>query len=161
MSDAKCRRVFLKTGAAIATGVALGAFTAAGLAGEPKEKAARAFLDRYDKRIGGAELGKLLVGHTMMGVTYKGREFLAYFSEDGTVTKLIDDRRESGRWEISDGKLQMQFPTLAQGDRFAMEVWRYKDSVLYKGWSAGQERWAWFVLEPGKAKELVYAATGT
>ena len=80
MSNAKSRRDFFKTGAAITAGMALGAFTAAGLAGEPKAMAANTFLDRYDKRIAGAELGELLVGHTMMGVTYKGREYLAYFA---------------------------------------------------------------------------------
>ncbi len=73
---------------------------------------------------------------------------------DGKIDKMVGDRRETGDWQIVDRQLLLQFPTLAGGEQFGLQIYRYKDGVLYKGWSSGEQRWIWFVSEPGKAEEL-------
>lgn len=154
MSKTESRRVFLGNGAVIGAGIALGAFTRASLAATPKVQAENVFLDRSDHRLDEAEIRKLLKGNTMIGVTHRGSEYVAYLGNDGTVDKRIDVRREVGRWIAKLGALYFQFPTLANGERFGLQIYEYKQGVLYKGWSPDEKRWTWFVVEPGKAKEL-------
>ncbi len=154
MSKTKSRRNFLGTGAVVSMGVALGAFSRAGLAKQPRTMTKNAFLDRADKPLSDAEIRRLVVGNTLVGVTYKGGEYLAYLNKDGSVDKMIDDRRETGRWKIADGTLYLKFPTLASGEEFGLQIYKYRTSPLYKGYSPSEKRWTWFVTEPGKAKEL-------
>lgn len=154
MSNASSRRTFIGTGAAISAGVALGAFTRASLAKQPRTMTQSAFLDRSDRRLNDAQIRRLLVGNSMFGVTHKGHEYVAYIDEDGSVDKMVGDRRETGRWAIRDGKLYLKFPTLASGEEFALELYKYRLEALYKGYSPKERRWTWFVTERGKAKEL-------
>jgi hypothetical protein len=150
----KDRRGFLATSTVISAGITLGAFTRTSLAAQPKTMAESTFVDRSDKRLDDAEIKELLTDRTLMGVTYKGQEFLAYLDADGKIDKMVGDRRETGDWKVVDGELVMQFPTLAGGEQFSLQLYQYKNGVLYKGWSPGQQRWMWFVSEPGKAQEL-------
>ena len=113
-----------------------------------------AFLQRTDRRLDDVEMRLVLVGNTMIGVTYKGEEYLAHIAKDGSVDKMIGKRRETGRWEIRDGVLYMKFPTLAGGAKFNLKLYKYRLTTLYKGYSSTENRWTWFVAEPGKAQEL-------
>lgn len=152
MGSDDSRRTFLGTGTALATGLALGVFTKSSLAAEPKTKAAKAFLRRADRRLDAAAIRNLVVGKTMMGVTYKGAEYLAYFSPDGTVDKMVDVRREKGRWTIVDDTLAFKFPTLGGGAPFSLQVHRHPSGRIHKAWSPTDARWTWFIVEAGKAK---------
>ena len=154
MSNSNSRRTFLGTGAVISAGIALGAFTKASLAKQPRTMTQSAFLQRSDRRLDDDEMRLMLVGNTMMGVTYKGDEYLAFLDADGSVDKLIGDRRETGQWKIQDRLLVMKFPTLAGGAEFSLKLYKYRLTALYKGYSPTESRWTWFVIEPGKAKEL-------
>lgn len=155
MSDTTTRRNVLGLGAALSAGIAAGAFTRESLAAEPKTKAEGAFVGRYDERLGPEEIRATLVGNTMAGVTYKGQEFLMFVGEDGKVDKLVGDRRETGDWEIADGTIAMQYPTLAGGQKFALELFRFQNHpALFKGYSPTERRWIWFVMEEGRAPEL-------
>lgn len=148
------RRQFIGTGAAITAGLALGAFSRESLAADPKNLSAETFIGRYDSRLDDTGVRKLIAGQTIMGVTYKGSEYLAYFDPNGTVDKMIDVRRDQGRWSVQDRRLGFDFPKLAGGKPFALEIYRYRNGVLHKGWSPQEKRWTWFVVEPGKAKEF-------
>jgi hypothetical protein len=154
MTASTTRRSLLVGSAVIGTGLALGAFTRASLAAMPLTMSEKAFLDRFDHRLDNASIRDLLVGNTMEGVTFKGDEFLAYIAPDGAVDKIIGDRRDSGKWQIENDEFSMEFKQLAGGKPFSLRVFQFKDSNLFKGWSPTEKRWAWFVVEPGKAKEL-------
>ncbi len=154
MTNTGKRREFLQYGSAVGAGLALGAFTRTSLASQPKTMADSDFLGRFDTPMSDQEIRKLVVGNTMDGVTFKGQEYLAYLDPDGTVDKMIGERREVGRWDIENGGIGFQFPTLAGGNHFFLKVYHHKNGVLYKGWSPDEQRWVWFVTDPGKAAEL-------
>jgi len=154
MTNTTKRRDFLQLGTVISAGLAAGAFTTASLAAQPKTMSKDSFLGRFDTRLGTDEIRQLMVGNTMEGVTFKGQEYIAFVNEDGTVDKMVGDRRETGTWEIKDNGIAFQFPTLANGGRFFLEIYHHKNGELYKGWSVDENRWVWFVTEPGKASEL-------
>jgi hypothetical protein len=154
MSNSRSRRTFIGAGAAISAGIALGAFTKASLAKQPRTMTQNAFLQRSDRRLDDTQTRLLLAGNSMIGVTHKGAEYVAYLAKDGSVDKLIGNRRETGRWKIRDGMLFMKFPTLANGKEFGLKLYKYRLTALYKGYSPNESRWTWFVTEPGKAKEL-------
>lgn len=148
------RRKFLGTTSVIATGLALGAFTKSSLAADPKNIPADVFVKRADRLLGAAAIRDLVAGKTMIGITHKGGEFLAYFDSDGTVAKMVDVRREKGRWQITQNNLAFKFPTLGGGAPFSLQIHQHPTGPLYKAWSPTDQRWAWFVVEPGRAKEL-------
>ena len=145
MTYAAKRRDLLNFGAVLGTGLAMGAFTTKSLAQLPKTMDKGDFVGGFDERLDEDQLRRLISGHTIDGVTYKGQEYSAYFDPNGMVDKAVGNRREQGQWQIKDDTLQMQFPTLAGGDRFDLQVYAHQNGGLYKGWSEGERRWTWFV----------------